>query len=287
MRYIDRSIHFFRYVLIAIFFVIGFLVPSLFDSGNKVFAADLVAEAGPNQAAAVNQQVDFDAFASTGSIVSYLWDFGDGSSAGVINPSHIYTSMGSFTVTLTVSDNIGGNSTDTLTVIVTPLALILPPFNLTAYGGDNTVALSWDENSEPDLAGYNVYRSQIPGGPYTRINGSVLVDTSYSDSAVSNGTTYYYVVTAEDTSSNESVYSNEVPVTPSLTGPTVVGGSMSGNNTWTLSTGPYQVTGNITVSAGASLDIEPGVLIEFDSGITMDIQGSLNVMGTASKDSKS
>ena len=76
----------------------------------------------------------------------------------------------------------------------------------------------WANNGEPDLAGYNVYRSTTSGGPYTQI-ASGISDSDYIDTTVVNGTTYYYVVTAVDTLANESGYSVEVSATPMIPDP--------------------------------------------------------------------
>jgi hypothetical protein len=95
----------------------------------------------------------------------------------------------------------------------------IPPYrpqNLVASTQHDTVLLNWIENQEPDLAGYILYRSQISQGPYTKINASLILDNSYIDTAVVYDTTYFYVLTAVDTDSNESPQSNEVIATPSL-----------------------------------------------------------------------
>lgn len=89
------------------------------------------------------------------------------------------------------------------------------PTGLSATPGDAQVALDWDDNTETDLDGYNVYRSETPGGPYTKLNGALVTASDYLDLAVVNGTTYYYVVTAVDQASNESAYSTDVSATPS------------------------------------------------------------------------
>jgi pectate lyase len=87
----------------------------------------------------------------------------------------------------------------------------VPPTGLATTAGYVIVSLDWNDNNEPDLAGYNVYRSTTSGGPYTGpLNGSLLNDPNYDDEIVTHDTTYYYVVTAVDTNSNESGYSNEV-----------------------------------------------------------------------------
>jgi fibronectin type 3 domain-containing protein len=74
------------------------------------------------------------------------------------------------------------------------------------------VALNWNASSST-VAGYNVYRGTVSGGPYAKINSSLVVVLDYTDSNVQSGTTYYYVTTAVDSSGNESVFSNEVPAT--------------------------------------------------------------------------
>ena len=73
----------------------------------------------------------------------------------------------------------------------------------------HSVALSWSENSTSGIVGYNVYRSSVSGGPYAALTTSPDPNLTFSDTAVSAGQTYYYVVTALDSSGVESPYSNE------------------------------------------------------------------------------
>jgi hypothetical protein len=73
----------------------------------------------------------------------------------------------------------------------------------------HSVDLSWSPSIDP-VQGYNVYRGTTSGGPYpTKLNSSPLPGTSYTDSTVQSGTTYFYVATAVDANFLESVYSNE------------------------------------------------------------------------------
>ena len=88
------------------------------------------------------------------------------------------------------------------------------PTGLIATKGVGEVNLDWNNNSEDDIAGYNVHRSQTLGGPYSQINVSLASTSDYNDSDVTNGVTYYYVVTAVDLVSNESDYSNEDSARP-------------------------------------------------------------------------
>ncbi len=70
------------------------------------------------------------------------------------------------------------------------------------------VRLSW-KASTSKVAGYNVYRADHSGGPYTRINAVLDRATSYTDASVALGQTYYYVVAAVNASGVESKYSNQ------------------------------------------------------------------------------
>ncbi len=72
----------------------------------------------------------------------------------------------------------------------------------------HTSTLSWTASTSP-VAGYNAYRGTISGGPYTKLNSSLIVQTTFSDSTVQAGQTYYYVVAAVDSNGDESVYSNQ------------------------------------------------------------------------------
>ena len=98
------------------------------------------------------------------------------------------------------------------------------PQRLRARGHASGVLLSWngatDCNGNP-VAGYNLYRSTTPGGPYTKVNTALITGTQHDDTSVSStmapytmssaasGTTYYYVVTSVDDQGDESVHSQE------------------------------------------------------------------------------
>ncbi len=92
------------------------------------------------------------------------------------------------------------------------------PTGLIATAGKDTVLLEWDDNAEPTWSSYNVKRATVSGGPHTTI-ASGLADSTYTDNTVTNGTTYFYVVSAVDTSANESGNSSQVSATPMNTTP--------------------------------------------------------------------
>jgi hypothetical protein len=115
----------------------------------------------------------------------------------------------------------GGAQSHTITVDAAPIPLvasyvsaIASPTGLTAVGGNRRVKLDWDDLLATDLAGYHVYRSTTSGGGYVRISTGLVGSSAYLDLGVINGRRYFYVVTAEDTSGNQSGYSNEARATP-------------------------------------------------------------------------
>lgn len=88
------------------------------------------------------------------------------------------------------------------------------PTGLKAMAGDGKVTLSWDlPASEPDSAitSYNVYRGTSPGGE--ELLGPAGNSLTYTDTAVTNGQTYYYQVTSVN-ASGESPRSNEASASP-------------------------------------------------------------------------
>lgn len=74
---------------------------------------------------------------------------------------------------------------------------------LNADGGTNKVDLSWAQNDYETLAGYNIYRSEKADSGFKKINLSVVTDTSYTDTDVKPGVTYYYYFKVVNTDGNE------------------------------------------------------------------------------------
>jgi fibronectin type 3 domain-containing protein len=83
--------------------------------------------------------------------------------------------------------------------------------------GDETgrVSVAWSPSAGIDLAGYKLYRATDVAGPFEYISCFHVPSASYIDSGLTNGTTYYYRVTAVDTSGNESAPRASGGVVPS------------------------------------------------------------------------
>jgi len=151
---------------------------------------------------------------------------------------------GSYSVV--VSNAVGPALTSTaasLTVIDLPAA----PAGLTALASNSLVQLTW--SAVPGATGYNVQRSTTNGGPYTLVGTTVA--TNYNDTAVLNGFTYYYVVTALN-SAGDSLPSGQVQAIPPMedfrTNPaargwTAINNPTSGGNNLGWSSGTASVLG--------------------------------------------
>jgi hypothetical protein len=83
------------------------------------------------------------------------------------------------------------------------------PTGVSAAAGNAQVTVTW--NASSGATSYSVKRSQTPGGPYTKIASPTTA--SYTDTGLTNGTPYYYVVSAVN-SAGESANSSEVTATP-------------------------------------------------------------------------
>ena len=78
----------------------------------------------------------------------------------------------------------------------------------------NQIELDWNDNVEPDLENYIIYRSTTSGfTPSSSNQITTTIMSQYTDTNLISGTTYYYKVIAMDTSDNPSIPSNEVSAT--------------------------------------------------------------------------
>lgn len=110
--------------------------------------------------------------------------------------------------------NGSGESANSSEVSATPSAPQLPaaPTNLTASSPQKRkITLNWTQSGSGNITNNKIYRSTVNGGPYALVT-TIAAATTYSDTGLSSGTTYYYVVTAVN-SGGESAYSNQASAT--------------------------------------------------------------------------
>ncbi len=163
---------------------------------------------------------------SDGTIVVWSWTFGDGNGSSARNPSHSYAADGAYTVSLTVTDNDGGNNGVAQSVTVTAASLPpAAPTNLTANVESTGrgkkkvvigVVLNWTDNTD-NVDSFVIERCEQTGkgkNKTCKFAGIAVVGaepTSFSDSDIPGGGRFKYRVKARNTN-GYSAYSNEVKI---------------------------------------------------------------------------
>lgn len=132
-----------------------------------------------------------------------------------------YTTIGSFansgSRTFNAPSTNSAGQNDWVLVLRSAVTKPVAPTGLTATAANTQVALSWTVSA--GAVSYNIYRSTTSGGEVKiATTPATITTTSYIDTGLSNGTTYYYKVTAVN-SAGESARSTEASVTPRLTPP--------------------------------------------------------------------
>jgi PKD repeat protein len=144
-----------------------------------------------------------------GSIVSYAWTFGDGASATGVTANHTYSTAGSYTARLTVTDNQSATGTTTVGITVNPGATApAAPSNLTGSVGSNRlVTLNWTDNSSNETGFYVERAPKAKNLQFSRIATVGASVNTYSQTATSGQ--WVYRVQAYN-AVGVSAYSNNV-----------------------------------------------------------------------------
>jgi fibronectin type 3 domain-containing protein len=133
------------------------------------------------------------------------------------------------------------------------------PAGLTATGGNHVVTLTWQASVGSVPITYNIYRGSAAGTEGNTPIATGISGTSYSDTALTNGSTYFYFVTAVNSlgtsgASNEASATPVAPAPPSVpTGLTATGGVNRVSLSWSSSTGTAPITYSVfrgTVAGG-------------------------------------
>jgi subtilisin family serine protease len=175
----------------------------------------------------------------------YIRCGGDDFTVGSTSPKGkcTFSAPGTYWLLLQVQDNSGQMDLVSAYVVATPPGGSIgldAPTGLTAMAGSAEVLLSWQASSGANS--YKVKRATTSGGPYTNV--ATVTATNYVDTGLTNGTTYYYMISAVNASGESS---NSVKVLAKLVA--------SALNSLTLS--PYMVKGGATSTGTITLSSAP------------------------------
>ena len=151
-----------------------------------------------------------------------------------------------------VTANNGSGSTNSAESSVSLLTIPAAPSSLTATSAPASVALSWSAVAGPGTISYDVYRSTT-SGTYGSALTTGLTSTNYTDTTASNGTTYYYVITANNIS-GESAHSNEISTRP-ISAFTISAVSINGAGALQVSWGAAAGAASYTLKYGTATGV--------------------------------
>ncbi len=177
---------------------------------------------------------------SDGSIASYAWSFGDGSTGTGVSPQHLYTSVGTFTASLTVTDDDGAVGSATTQVVVSAAQNVAPTAqfiasptsgtgpllvqlnaNQSADSDGTIVSYSWSFGDGTNGSGKNVAHTYVAAGTYT-LQLTVTDNDGASDSEATTITVVEGV--------NEQPAANFVATPLSGSAPLIVSADASGSS---------------------------------------------------------
>ncbi|MDZ4341769.1 MAG: PKD domain-containing protein, partial [Candidatus Binatia bacterium] len=154
--------------------------------------------------------VTFDGSGSTdpdGTIATWAWSFGDGTSGSGAMITHVYTAAGTYIPTLTVTDNGGATNTTSTSIVVNAPALPSAPANLTATAlSRSSIGLNWTNGSTNQT---EVRIERCRGSNCTNFAQVAVVagtSTTFTDNGLASRTTYRYRVRARN-AAGDSPYS--------------------------------------------------------------------------------
>jgi hypothetical protein len=126
---------------------------------------------------------------------------------------------GVYQVRAQATDKAGNQGTSAAVSFTLDTTAPAAPTNLSAadHPNDNggAIDLGWTPSTSTDVASQRVYRATTSGGPYTQVTSfSDNTTKTYTNTGLTNGTTYFYVIRAVDRAGNESQSSNQASASP-------------------------------------------------------------------------
>ena len=139
---------------------------------------------------------------------------GSGFTVGVTTPINLNPAQ-SVNVPVVFNPGVAGTVNGSLTLVSNGTTVLSVPLAGTGLAPlAHSVDVTWDPSTSATLQGYNVYRSTVSGGPYSKLSPTLATSTLlFTDTTPVSGKQYFYVVTSVDTSGAESSASSQVAVT--------------------------------------------------------------------------
>ncbi|MEP6701913.1 MAG: PKD domain-containing protein, partial [Betaproteobacteria bacterium] len=148
-----------------------------------------------------------------GSIASYAWNFGDGVTGSGVSVTHTYATAGSYSATLTVTDNRGATNSKTIGITATAdVNAINAPSGLSASAPKKgSVTLRWTDNSSNEQ-GFQIERAPLGSSTFAQVGQVSANATTFAQAGVAAGTYLYRVRAFNTTTGRFSAYSNQVSI---------------------------------------------------------------------------
>lgn len=215
----------------------------------------------PATSYAVGELVYFNGLSSSdpdGTIVQYDWEFGDGAVGSGINASHAYSSTGTYSVTLTVTDNAGAMNSSSVDVTVADQDSLNVPTGLGATVDGLNVSLTWQDNNSNESE-YIVERGVKYRGKVTyNVVATLPADTtSYLDTVPETGE-YRYRIVAKNSVNEATSSTLNVSVTSGSGGPEPGGLAAPSNLTLSVSGSAVSLTWSDNTDSEDGFYIERG-----------------------------
>jgi len=220
---------------------------------------------------------------STGNIASYAWTFGDGTTSTSTSPVHVYSTAGTYSVSLKVTGP-GGTNTKTLAsyVKVSAPATVdsappsVPGSLVATASGSTTINLRWNASTDDKgVAGYQIERCQ--GATCTAfVQIATSAGTTYSNAGLAAGTSYGYRVRATDAAGRLSAYSNTARATTAASATT----RSVTTTTLTATPNPSLTGAAVTMTATVTGNAPTGTVKFTDNGISISGCSAIVLAGT-------
>jgi hypothetical protein len=149
-----------------------------------------------------NAQVNISSVAATGAGFSST-----GGSNTILQPNQ------SVTVVVSFDPQTQGPLSGTLSIASNASPLTIPLSGTGAAAVQHSVTIAWDPSTSSGVAGYFVYRRTSSSGSFTKVDSTNSSTTTFTDTTVQGGQTYFYEVTSVDSSNVESSFDGPVQAT--------------------------------------------------------------------------